>query len=80
LTAPRLGDYLSRRDPHGYFVIPAKPEAKKIAENIGGKDAKIVDASSVILIRVKSRSKAEKLLKILWRKGLLDVEPVEDEY
>ena len=80
MSAPRLGDYLSRRDPHGYFVIPARPEAKSIAENLGGKDAKIVDATDVILIKVKSRSKAEKLLRVLWKKKLLDLEQVEEEY
>ncbi len=79
-----LRDLLSRRDPHGYYVIPASPEARKVVEGIAGSEAIIVDAADVILVKVRSRSTAVKLLRVLNRRRLLrlpdvDLEEMEEE-
>jgi hypothetical protein len=79
-----LRDLLSRRDPHGYYVIPARPEARSIVEGLAGGEAIIVDAADVILVKVRSRSTASKILRVLNRKGLIalgdrDLEEYEEE-
>ena len=79
-----LRDLLSRRDPHGYYVIPARPEARGIVEGLSGGEAIIVDAADVILVKVRSRSTASKILRVLNRKRLLvlpdrDLEEMEEE-
>lgn len=79
-----LRDLLSRRDPHGYYVIPARPEARRIVEGLSGGEAIIVDAADVILVKVRSRSTASKILRVLNRKKMLvlpdrDLEEMEEE-
>ncbi len=58
---------LGKRDPQGYFVIVAKKEALGLLP----KEALIEEVGDNIIIRVKSRSLAQKLLKKLQREGLL---------
>ncbi|GBF08933.1 hypothetical protein apy_06580 [Aeropyrum pernix] len=75
-----LRDILSRRDPHGYYVIPLKPEARETLSRMRlPRDAKIVDGVDVILVKLRSRGEALKLLRILNRKGLIHVEGDESE-
>ncbi len=62
-------DILSRPDPRGFYVIPAKPEAKSIAERYG---ALVEESGDKVLILVKSRSTAKKILHVLSKRGLLD--------
>lgn len=67
-------DILSRRDPHGYYVIPAKEEARDLVKGPG---VVVIDVGEGILIKTRSRSQAAKILRILYRKGLL---AEEEEY
>ncbi len=68
-------DILSRRDPHGYYVIPVKPEGKEFVEAIIKQNndpyAKIVEGRDVVLVRVRSRSVAEKIVRLAGRRGLI---------
>ncbi len=66
-----LRELLARRDPHGYYVIPARPEAKRLVEGLSRGEAVIVDAVDVILVKVKSKSVASRLLRVLNRKRLI---------
>ncbi|MCX8196375.1 MAG: hypothetical protein N3F67_04790 [Acidilobaceae archaeon] len=75
-----LVDILSRRDPHGYYVIPLKAEGRELVEKIlsqHGEQAKLVESKDVVLVRIKSRSMAEKIARAAERRNLLAVE--EDE-
>ncbi len=65
-------EILSRRDPHGYYVIPAREEARTLAHGPG---IIVVDVGEGVLIKTRSRSQALRLLRILHKKGLL----VEEE-
>ena len=58
---------LGRRDPEGYFVLLASPEARELVPQ----GCLVEEAGDVIVIRTKSRSLANKLLRTLKRKGLL---------
>jgi len=75
LSGRFLWDILSRRDPHGYYVIPLKPEGKGFAESILKRNndpyAKIVEGRDVILVRVRSKSVAERIVRMAWRRGLI---------
>lgn len=72
---PPLWDILSRRDPHGYFVIPIKPEGRDLVESILRQSndpyAKILEARDVVLVRVRSRSVAEKIVRVAYKRGLI---------
>ena len=65
-----LRELLSRRDPRGYYVIPARntEEARSLAESEG---ADVEEAGDVLYIRVKSRSAAARIASRLARSGLL---------
>ena len=58
---------LGKRDPQGYFVIVAKKEALDLLP----KEASVEEAGDSIIIKIKSRSLAQKLLKRLQKEGLL---------
>jgi hypothetical protein len=62
-----LEDILSRKDPQGYYVIPARGLPP------GGlpRGASAEEAGGIVLVRVKSRSLAKKLVLELHRAGLL---------
>jgi len=68
-------DILARRDPHGYYVIPIKPEGRELIEDILRQNsdpyAKILEGRDVILVRVRSRSVAEKIVRAAARRGLI---------
>ena len=61
-------DLLKRRDPQGYYVLTAKREALELLEVL---DVIVEDAGSFLLVRVRSRSLAQKVCEMLLRKGLL---------
>ena len=61
-------DVLRRRDPQGYYVPTARREARELLEMF---DVSIEDAGSFLLVRVRSRSLAQKICEVLLRKGLL---------
>ncbi len=70
-----IKDFLSRRDPKGYYVIPAKMIAlndhtlTKLIRDSGA----IVEpgGGDIIFIKVKSRSKASRLVRYLMLSKLL---------
>ncbi len=79
---PYLRDLLSRRDPHGYYVIPVKPEGRDVVDRLASSrygEVLVVDAVDVILIKVRSKSMASKLLRILNQKGLIAVGGTQDK-
>uniref|UniRef100_A0A7C3SKF7 Uncharacterized protein n=1 Tax=Thermofilum pendens TaxID=2269 RepID=A0A7C3SKF7_THEPE len=61
-------DLLRRRDPQGYYVLAAKREALELLEKLG---VSVEDAGSFLLVRVRSRSLAQRVCEMLLRKGLL---------
>ncbi len=65
----KVKDYISRKDPQGYYVIPARFDAVNIAEKFR---IEIENVGNCVLLRTKSRRVAETLVKLLMRKGLLD--------
>jgi hypothetical protein len=61
-------DVLRRRDPRGYYVLTARREALELLRMF---DVIVEDAGSFLLVRVRSRSLAQKVCELLLRKGLL---------
>jgi len=56
-------EYLKRRDPSGYYVILLKPSAR---EKLRGLSNVVVEESGgILVVRVKSRSVAKRLLEKL---------------
>lgn len=75
-----LSDILSRRDPHGYFVIPVKAEGKELVEKIlsqHGEAARLAEAKEIVLVRVKARNIAEKIARAAERRNLLAIDEEE---
>ncbi len=67
-----LVDILSRRDPHGYYVIPAKEEALPILSRFATRPGVIlVEYSDMVILKTRSRSLAERVARILAREGLI---------
>ena len=61
--------YLSKKTPDGYYVIPAKPEARKLVEKYRG--ISLEETGILIIVKTRSRSIAEKILRKLYSAGLL---------
>ncbi len=67
-----IRDILSRRDPHGYYVIPIKTEAVNTSMNILRKPGIIlIEYGDLALVKTRSRSMAEKLTRYFARRNLL---------
>ncbi len=66
-----LGELFRRKDPWGYYVIPAKRDALSELPSDLLKALNIEDAGDVILLRTRSRALARKIALILLRKSLL---------
>ncbi len=64
-----IREYLSRKTPDGYYVIPAKYEAHSLLEKYNG--IVLEEAGTLLFIKTRSRSTAEKILRKLYRWGLL---------
>jgi len=62
-------EYLRRRDPSGRYVIVARGEARRLLEGLRG--AEIEELGSKLIVRVRSRSLAARLLRRLAEEGLL---------
>ena len=58
---------LGKRDPEGYYVILAKPEAEELLK---GFDA-LIERGPVLVVRTKSRSAAARILAVLRARGML---------
>ncbi len=70
-----LRDILSRKDPHGYYVIPMKEEALEVVRRFLSRPGVIiVEYNDVILFKTRSRSLADRVARLLARKGLLALE------
>ena len=70
-----LRDILSRKDPHGYYVIPMKEEALEAVKHyLSRPGVIIVEYNDVILLKTRSRSLADRVARLLARRGLLAVE------
>jgi len=69
IMTKNLREYLMRRDPQGYYVIPAKRNALKYIENI--KADYVDEVGDTIFIKVKSRRIAAQIIRILAKKKAL---------
>ncbi len=67
-----LREYLSRRTPNGYYVIVARIEAKQLLEKLGLDKSSFEEAGNTVIVKVRSRSLAEKILRILYKRRLLE--------
>ena len=65
-----IDDIVSRKDPQGYYVIPAKKDALKFLKMEN--EVLIEDIGDSIIIRVKSRRIAERIARGLALKGLIE--------
>ncbi len=63
-------EYLSRRTPDGYYVIPVKIEARGLLEKYRG--LIFEEAGALLFVKTKSRSIAERILRKMYRQGLLE--------
>lgn len=70
-----LRDILSRRDPHGYYVIPVDVDrVDDILKTVNGVGIRVVYANDVALIKTRSRSLAIKLVRAAARMDALVIE------
>jgi len=68
-----LRELLARRDPHGYYVIPANDKALEYINGFEG--VKIVNAGGdIILIKTRSRNTALKIARMLMKRNLIEIE------
>jgi len=65
-------DVLRRRDPEGFFVIPARREALEVLARF--REGLIIeDAGSLILVKTRSRSLASKIYRRLAARNMIAV-------
>ncbi len=69
--AGALEEILSRRDPHGYYVIPVDAEGFEKIRGSLPEGAVVVEAGDVVLVKVRSRSAAARLARLAERLGIL---------
>ncbi|GAB6148826.1 hypothetical protein [Stetteria hydrogenophila] len=72
-------DLLSRRDPHGYYVIPAKAEAEEVVRQLGVPGVLLEPAGDTVYVKVRSRSGAARIARRLAKLGLLALEEEGEE-
>ena len=77
LSEDLIREILSRRDPHGYYVIPALAEAASEVEKLGVEGVKLDFAGDVVYVKVRSRSAAARIARHLARLNLLFAEEQE---
>lgn len=69
----KLLKLIGKRDPSGYFVIPARQQALEILDKIVEDPSNVIVedvGGGMIFLKTKSRTLAQKLLKILENRGL----------
>ncbi len=66
-----LREVLSKRDPQGYYIVPAAREGLKALSKELLEQVLVEEAGDVVLIRTKSRRVAEAVARILLSKGYL---------
>ncbi|MCE4600369.1 MAG: hypothetical protein F7C38_02230 [Desulfurococcales archaeon] len=70
-----LRDILSRRDPHGYYVIPIDIEKlDAVLDRSRVEGLKIVYLNELALVKTRSRGLAERIARTAARLGALVVE------
>ncbi len=62
---------LARRDPEGFYVVPARRGALQLLEGLEG--VVVEEAGDTVFVRARSRRVAEKVARLLARRGLLAV-------
>lgn len=62
-------EFLSKKSPDGYYVIPARSEAKSLLEKYSG--VIVEEAGTLLFVKTRSRSMAEKILRKLYTRGLV---------
>ncbi len=62
-------EFLSRRSPDGYYIIPVRREARSLLEKYSG--VIVEEAGTLLLVKTRSRSIAEKILRKLHMRGLI---------
>lgn len=66
-----LRELLSRRDPSGYYVIPAEKSAIELLQQCYSNSIVVEDLGDILLVKVTSRSSAERIVNLLFSRGLL---------
>jgi len=64
-----VAEILSKRDPEGYYVILAEPSAREALN--GFKDIVVEEAGGSLVVRTRSRSLVERVVRRLAAAGLL---------
>ncbi len=65
-----IEEILSSKTPDGYYVIPARKGAKEFLEEMG-EAILLWSGGETVIIKVKSRSLAKKIIRILAKNKLL---------
>ena len=63
-------EYLSKKTPDGYYVIPAHRDALKVLENLEG-SLSIEEVGDMIVVKTKSRKIGEEVIRKLLTRNLL---------
>ena len=71
-----VDDILKRRDPSGYYVIPARREALEIIPGELVEKLVVEEAGELVVLRTRSRSVARRVTFLLARRGLV-VDPAK---
>lgn len=60
-----LRDILSRRDPHGYYVIPVDVDrVDEVLRSVKGEGVKVLYANDIALVKTRSRGLAVRIARI----------------
>lgn len=60
-----LRDILSRRDPHGYYVIPVDVDrVDEVLRSVKGEGVKVLYANDIALVKTRSRGLAVRIAKV----------------
>lgn len=66
-----LRSVLSKRDPHGYYVLVADKKCFEVLKQNQRATIIMEEIGDSVIIKAKSRSVAERIAKLLIAKGLL---------
>ena len=71
-----VDDILKKKDPSGYYVIPARRGALEVIPGELAERLVVEEASELIVLRTRSRSVARRVAVLLARRGLV-IDPTE---
>ncbi|NOZ31086.1 MAG: hypothetical protein GXO68_03960 [Crenarchaeota archaeon] len=70
-----LRDILSRRDPHGYYVIPVDVDrVDDVLRSVKGEGVKVLYANDIALVKTRSRGLAVRIARVAARMEALVTE------